>query len=378
MLAAGAVAPLLVAGGDGTRLGFDGPKGTFPLGPLSGRSLFEILAQKVRGARRRSGRALPWCVMTSEGTDAAIRAFFRRHASFGLPEEDVLFFTQASSPCLDRNGRILLAAPDRIATSPSGHGGVIPALVDSGLLDRLEERGIRWLSTFQVDNPLVQVADPVYLGLHALRDAEMSCKVVAKRTPGERAGSVARTGGGVRVVEYSEIAPAQRDAREPSGELRLWAASIGMHVLDTAFVRRVAARAAEALPWHLALKRIPCIAEDGSRLHPTEPNGYKLERFVFDALAATDRTALLEVRREEEYSPVKNPEGGESPATARRDLAACYARWLAAAGRAPSPADAAVELDHAWIDGPDDARELARDPLVPWTDATRTTTGVTA
>lgn len=368
MLAAGAVAPLVVAGGQATRLGWDGPKGCFPIGPVSERSLFELLAQKLRAARRRSGRPLPWCVMTSESTDTAIRAFFRDHDFFGLPEPDVLFFCQASTPALDHRGRILLEAPDRIAVCPGGHGGVIPALLESGVLDRLEERGIRWITTFQVDNPLVHVADPVFLGLHALANAEMSCKVVAKRSPRERAGSVALRDGRVRVIEYSEIAPAHRDLRGDDGELRFWAASIGMHVLDTGFVRRAAARAAETLPHHLALKRIPCLAEDGSHIRPTEPNAYKLERFVFDALAATDRAALLEVRREEEYSPVKNPDGSESPATARRDLVACYERWLARA-------DA---NDPAKISGPEAAAILELDPHAPGPEVSRTASGVSA
>ncbi len=369
-IARGAVAPVVLAGGQGTRLGFPGPKGAYPLGPLSERSLFEILAQKVRGARRRHGAALPWCVMTSEPTDAAVRRFFERQAFFGLPPEDVLFFEQASTPALGRDGRLLLEAPDRIASCPGGHGGVIPALVESGVLDALEARGVRFLTTFQVDNPLVRVVDPVFVGLHALRGAELSCKALAKGAPGERAGTLALRDGGLRVIEYTEIHPEHRDARDADGELRFWAASIGMHVLGVGFVRRVAARAAEILPFHLALKTIPCLAEDGSPMQPAEPNGYKLERFVFDALAAAGTTACLEVRREEEYSPVKRPEGPESPATARRDLLACYRRWLAAAGR---PGSGDFELDHAWIDGPEDAREF-----VPPTDETGTATGVTA
>jgi UDP-N-acetylglucosamine/UDP-N-acetylgalactosamine diphosphorylase len=309
LLAQGAVAALVVAGGQGSRLGFDGPKGAFPLGPVSRRSLFEQQAQKIRGAQRRYGGPLPWLIMTSHATDRACRELFARAGRFGLAAEDVRFFTQGALPAVDFSGRLLLEAPDRLALSPDGHGGMIPALAGSGLLDELAERGVRILSYYQVDNPLVTIADPLFLGLHDLRGAEMSCKVLAKRTPDERAGTVGTAGGRVRVLEYTEVDPWHRDQRDPEGALRFWAASIGIHVLDVGFVRRVAADAERALPYHASPKRITGLDAGGRPLVPSAPNGYKLERFVFDALPEARAVALLEVRRHEEYSPIRNRSG---------------------------------------------------------------------
>ena len=355
LLARGGAAVLVMAGGQGTRLGWPGPKGAFPLGPVTGRSLFGLQAQKLRGLARRYGCPVPWYVMTSESTHAACRALFEAEGYFGLPPEDVVLFRQASLPVLDPDGRLMLEARDRIAESPDGHGGAIPALARSGGLAELEARGIERIATYQVDNALVQIADPTLLGLHDVVGAEMSCKVIAKGGPGERAGSIGLVGGQLRVVEYTEIDPVQRALRGADGRLVHWAASIGIHGLDLALVRRVASRAEERLPFHASLKRIPILDKAGNTLESEGDNGYKLERFVFDALVEAQGGALLEVRREDEYSPIKNPSGEHSPETARRDLDACTRRWLRAAGIRGLPESGLIELDHALIDGPADA-----------------------
>lgn len=357
LLREGRVAVLVVAGGQGTRLGFDAPKGVFPLGPASGRTLFELQAQKLRAARRRWGVPIPWLVMTSPATDAPTRAFFAEHGCFGVPSGDVSFLCQATAPALDFEGRLLLDAPHRIVESPNGHGGAFQALADSGALDELERRGITTLSYYQVDNPLVPLVDPVFLGLHALEDAQMSAKVVRKVDPMEKVGVLARVDGRIGVVEYTEIDDQHRNLRDGAGELVYWAGSIAIHVLDVGFARRVAADAERLLPYHASAKKIPHLDEAGRRVQPAEPNGYKLERFLFDALPAAERVAILEIEREDEYAPVKNAEGTDSPATSRRALDALARRWLASAGVAP-PQDAWVELDHARIDGEDDVRAL--------------------
>jgi UDP-N-acetylglucosamine/UDP-N-acetylgalactosamine diphosphorylase len=359
-LAEGAVAALVVAGGQGTRLGFPGPKGAFPLGPVSDRTLFAQQAQKIRRATARFGRPIPWLVMTSPATDAATRALFEEADTFGLPASDVFVFEQGSFPSVDFEGRMILEAPDRVAVSPDGHGGVFGALARSGVLARLAARGIRLLSYYQVDNPLVPILDPLFLGLHELRGAEMSAKVLAKRTPDERAGTVGIAGGRVRVLEYTEVDPWHRDQRGADGELLYWAGSIAMHILDRGFAERVAARADALLPYHPSPKSIPYVEADGRRLVPEAANGYKLERFVFDALPEARRAALLEVRRHEEYSPIKNRSGGESPCTARTDLVASYHRWLAAAG-VEVAADAWIELDESQI-GPPNGAAVPFDP----------------
>ena len=356
LLRAGRVGVMVVAGGQGTRLGFEGPKGLFPLGPVSGRTLFQLHAEKLRGARRRHRVAIPWYVMTSPATDAVTRTFFERHASFGIPREDVMFLCQAMAPALDFEGRLMLEAPDRIAESPNGHGGAFQALADSGALDDMERRGISTLSYFQVDNPMIRLADPLFLGLHDLEQAEMSCKVVRKLDPMEKVGVVARVDDRIQIVEYTEIDDAHRDARDAAGELVYWAGSIAIHAIEVGFARRVAAQADAVLPYHASAKKIPCVDASGRAIAPQRPNGHKLERFLFDALPAARRVAVLEVERAEEYAPVKNAEGADSPASARAALDGQVRRWLADAG-VQAPADTWIEVDHSRIDGDADVRE---------------------
>jgi UDP-N-acetylglucosamine/UDP-N-acetylgalactosamine diphosphorylase len=259
------------------------------------------------------------------------------------------------APALDFDGRLILESPGRIAESPNGHGGAFPALADSGALDDMERRGITTISYYQVDNPLIQLADPLFVGLHDLERAEMSAKVVRKLDPMEKVGVVARVDGRIGVVEYTEIDDAHRFAKDDRGDLLYWAGSIAIHLIEVAFARRIAAAAERHLPYHASAKKIPYTDETGRRVEPREPNGNKLERFLFDALTAAERVAVLEVAREDEYAPVKNAEGVDSPATARRALDALARRWLAAADIA-APDDQWVEVDHARLDGEADAR----------------------
>jgi UDP-N-acetylglucosamine/UDP-N-acetylgalactosamine diphosphorylase len=223
LLGAGRVGVLVVAGGQATRLGFPGPKGAFPLGPVTGRSLFEQQAQKIRRLRARTGRPIPWYVMTSRATHAPTREHFEKSDFFRLPPEDVVFFQQGMVPSLDPEGRLLLEERGRIFENPDGHGGSLTALLRSGALDDLERRGVDTIFYYQVDNPLVRIADPVFLGLHALSGAEMSCKVIRKLDPMEKVGVVARVDGRVAVIEYTEISDAHRHARDARGELVYWA-----------------------------------------------------------------------------------------------------------------------------------------------------------
>jgi UDP-N-acetylglucosamine/UDP-N-acetylgalactosamine diphosphorylase len=374
LLAAGRVAIVVVAGGQGSRLGFAGPKGAFPIGPVSQRSLFQLQAEKIRRLRARHGVAIPWYVMTSEATDEATRALFTAQRHFGLPPDDVSFFRQRMLPALDFQGHLLLDRPDHLFESPDGHGGVVPALAASGALEALDARGCTSLFYYQVDNPLVRIAEPVYLGLHAEAGAEVSCKVIAKRDPLEKVGHVARVDGRLGVVEYTEIDAAQRDARDARGELVLWAGSISIYVFETAFLHRVAKDAERVLPCHASAKRIPSLDAAGSPVTPREPNGWKLERFVFDVLPCAARVAVVETGRDE-YSPLKNAEGGESPATARRDLSALYRRWLTEAGMALPEGDALVEIDQSHFDGAEDFRARGITRVAQAGDAIRIASG---
>jgi UDP-N-acetylglucosamine/UDP-N-acetylgalactosamine diphosphorylase len=357
-LAEGRVAALVVAGGQATRLGFDAPKGAFPVGPVSERSLFEQQAQKIRGLRRRYAKPLPWYVMTSAATDAATRAVFAENDSFGLSTEDVIFFRQGMVQSLDFEGKLMLESKGRIFENPNGHGGSLTALLESESLDDMERRGIDTVFYYQVDNTLIQIADPTYLGFHLEADADMSCRVIRKRDPMEKVGVVARADGKIGVIEYTEIDDEHRFATDANGELEYWAGNAAIHIFSTDFIRRVAEQADALLPYHASAKLIPTVDDDGRPVRPTEPNGHKLERFVFDALAATESVCLAEGDRTQEYSPIKNAEGVDSPASARRDLIAVYRSWLEAAGiELPKDGDA-IEIDHSRIDGPEEAREL--------------------
>lgn len=326
-----AVAAVLLAGGQGTRLGFDDPKGTFPFAPVTGTSLFAHHAARIGAIRRHYGCALPWYVMTSPQTDAATRAFFADHDWFGLPRESIAIFEQGVMPAVARtSGEILLEAPDRLALSPDGHGGVFGALAQAGLLADMRERGIETFVTYNVDNPLLRTARPQFLGHHVLTQSEMSNVVVRKHDPAERVGVVARREGRTVLVEYSDLPDHLAEARGDDGELLLWAGSLSAHAIQVSFAERLARPG--TLPFHRALKAVPHVDEQGRPVTPDAPNAVKFETFQFDALPLAERALSVESARADEFSPIKNAEGSDSPDSARRDLNRLYARWLRRAG----------------------------------------------
>ena len=363
LLAAGRVGYVLVAGGQASRLGFDAPKGAFPIGPVSGCSLFAIHAHRLRAAARRHRVRTPWYVMTSPANDAATRAFFAQHAFYGLDPSDVFFFAQDMLPALDEEGRMLFSARDELFLAPNGHGGCLLGLASSGALDDMRRRGLTQLSYFQVDNPLVRPADPVFLGLHALERAGMSSKVVEKRAAGEKVGVLGRVDGQLGCIEYSDLPAELREAREEGGALRFRAGNIAVHALSVEFVEQVT-RGGLELPWHLAKKQMKVVDPDG---RVVERPGIKFETFVFDALARSPRSVVLEVERTEEFSPVKNKSGEDSPESCRADLCRMHARWVRAAGLALPPADASgihpLEVDPLCAETQDEF--LARTGLRP-------------
>ncbi|QDU67536.1 UTP--glucose-1-phosphate uridylyltransferase [Engelhardtia mirabilis] len=327
-LAAGRVGFLLVAGGQASRLGYDGPKGAFPLGPVTDRPLFAWHAARLLAAGRRHGFAPRWYVMTSQANDADTRAFFERHDHFGFPPEDVFFFSQAMLPALDLEGRILLSGPGQLFLAPNGHGGTLDALARSGALADATQRGITQFSYFQVDNPLVRPADELFLGLHVEAGARMSSKVVSKNDPGEKVGVLGRIDGSLGCIEYSDLPGELRDARDEAGQLLFRAGNIAVHAIAVEFVDELTRHGLE-LPWHVARKRMQVLGNDGA---PTEVDGAKFETFVFDALSKSPTSVTLEVERALEFSPVKNASGGDSPDTSRRDLCRLFADWVSEVG----------------------------------------------
>ncbi len=336
-LAAGEVAVVIVAGGSGTRLGFDGPKGTYPIGPVSAASLFQIHAEKVAALSRRHGRTIPLYIMTSPENHEATARFFEENANFGLPH--VRFFVQGQMPAVDRqSGKVLLAERGRVALSPDGHGGTLYALAapgsDPGVPSCLEEMaglGVRTLFYFQVDNPMVKIADPAFLGLHRQADAEMSFKVIEKVAPDEKLGVVVRVGGRPQVIEYSDLPAELAERRDPDGGLQLWAGSIAVHALERSFVERLVGGETK-LPFHRAIKKVAHADSNGEVARPDAPNAVKFERFIFDALPLAERYALVETDRSVEFEPLKNATGPDSPATVRQRMSDQFADWLEAAG----------------------------------------------
>jgi len=355
-LRSGSVAALTVAGGQASRLGWEAPKGVFPIGPLSGWSLFEIFARKLRASATRYGFRPQWYLMTSPQNDAETRAYFEQHGFFGLESGSVTFFQQSMLPALSPEGRVLRAAPGRLFLAPTGHGGVLGALRASGALEHARARGVERFSYFQVDNPLVVPFDPLFLGLHRLEGARMSSKVVEKRDAAEKVGVLAWQGGRLSVIEYSDLPAELREARDEQGRLRYSAGSIALHVIERTLVEELTG-ANLALPWHLARKQMSVLDAAGKQVEGT---GVKFESFVFDALRFSEKSAVLEVERAREFSPVKNASGEDSPAQARADISRLHARWLAAAGVA---APDALEIDPLFAD--DEHSLRARLPHAP-------------
>lgn len=332
-LRAGRVAAFTVAGGQGTRLGYDGPKGTFPVTPVKQKPLFQVFAEKIIAAGRRYGRPLHWFIMTSHQNHAATEAFFVEHGYFGMAKEQVHFFRQGRMPAVGFDGKILLESPGHIAMSPDGHGGSLRALDRSGALDLMERAGIDILSYFQVDNPLVRCLDPAFIGWHVVRGSGMSSKMVPKAFAGEKVGHFCEQRGQLVVVEYSDLPKARQEETDANGGLRFNAGSIAIHILDRDFIRRMARGTGDAsLGFHRADKKIPTVAADGITLKPEKPNGVKFEMFVFDALPFAKNPVVIETDRRDDFSPVKNAEGNDSPQTCRDDQLRQFARWAKAAG----------------------------------------------
>jgi UDP-N-acetylglucosamine/UDP-N-acetylgalactosamine diphosphorylase len=331
LIRSGGVAAFTVAGGQGTRLGFKGPKGAVAVTPVREKTLFQLFAEMIRAARGRYEVQIPWYIMTNPLNHEQTIGFLKDNDFFGLPEEDVVLFAQEMLPAFDLSGRMLLADKHRLALAPDGHGGSLKALVRSGALGDLRSRGVEIISYFQVDNPLVKPFDPLFIGLHAETGSEMSAKVTPKADDLERVGNVCVHEGNVRVIEYSDFPGKLAHAKKPDGSRKFDAGNLAIHLLDPAFVDRIIAQRFQ-LPYRRVEKGITHADEAGRLRTPGEANAIKLETFVFDALPLARNPLLLEVDRAEEFSPVKNLAGVDSLESSKRDQVARACRWLESAG----------------------------------------------
>jgi UDP-N-acetylglucosamine/UDP-N-acetylgalactosamine diphosphorylase len=332
LLREGKVGAFLVAGGQGTRLGYNGPKGEYPVTPVKNKPLFQVFAEQLLAHSRDSGKPIPWYIMTSDVNDAPTRAFFLQHGNFGYAEDDLFFFQQGMMPAFSMAGEMLLAEEDSLALSPDGHGGSLRALHKSGALKHMRSRGVEHLSYFQVDNPLVHCIDPLFIGLHDLTGSEMSSKMIPKANALEKVGNFVIGDGKLQVIEYSDLPEKLALQTNADGSPRFNGGSIAIHALRVSFIERLNSGGRLELPWHRAEKKVPYVAATGKAIKPERANAVKLEQFVFDAIPLAKNAIVYTTDRAEEFSPVKNAEGVDSPDTCRRDQVRRAARWLATTG----------------------------------------------
>lgn len=335
----GEVGAILVAGGQGTRLGFPHPKGMFPIGPVSHAPLFQILFEKVLGFSRRYGRPVPLYLMTSPATHEETIAYLDEHSRFGLSANDVHVFCQGQMPAADMaTGRLLLEAKDSLALSPDGHGGMLAALAKNGLLADMRRRGLAHLLYFQVDNPLADFTDPAFLGYHLLTRSEMTSQVVRKQIPLERVGNVVSVDGRLQIIEYSDLPDDAAKLTNSDSSLKLWAGSIAVHVFELAFLERMQNEAG-GLPFHVARKKVPHIDQSGNRIEPQAPNAVKFERFIFDLLPSAERAIVVEIDAARGFAPVKNAAGEkqDTPEAVQAAMIALHTGWLRQAGATVDP-----------------------------------------
>lgn len=357
-LMAGEVAAVLVAGGQGTRLNFDHPKGMFKIGPVSNRTLFQFFADHLMAVGEKYGVQIPWYIMTSEATDAETREYFARNNQLGLDPQNIRIFKQGTMPAVDaESGKLLLAEKGALALSPDGHGGTIGALARHRCLDEAASRGVKHLAYFQVDNPLVSLCDPTLIGHHLMSGSELTTEVVRKRYPMEKVGNVVAVDGKLQIIEYSDLPEEAAKATDQDGQIRLWAGNIAVHLIDLDFVRRMS-RSASALPFHRANKKVSFVDASGERVQPVEPNAIKFERFIFDLLPSAANAFVVESLPGQAFAPVKNADGAatDTPELAKKAIAALHRSWLETVG-VQVESGVQVEINPRFSLSPDDLAE---------------------
>ncbi|MBW2995293.1 UDPGP type 1 family protein [Candidatus Woesearchaeota archaeon] len=313
----GEVAVFLVAGGQGSRLGYNGPKGCFRISPIKKKSLFQLQAEKILAIQKKYNTAIQWYIMTSKTNDSRTRNYFKRNNYFNLDPENIMFFQQKEIPAVDMKGKLILETKNKIFKNPNGHGGSILALHESGALKDMKKRGIKYIFYYQVDNALIKILDPVFTGYHILENAKMSSKIVKKAYPEERVGVIGYVNKKLGVIEYSDLSKTDMYAKNPDDTLKYNAGNIAIHIINRRFVKKLNKK---KLPFHKAVKNIPTFNRN--------VKGMKFETFVFDALAHARHSVTMEVKREDEFAPLKNKDGTDSPTTAAEMQIDMHARWL--------------------------------------------------
>lgn len=312
------LAAVTMAGGQGTRLGHNGPKGTYDIGLDSHKSLFELLSDGLKEAGKKYGVTIPWFIMTSRENNEETVKFFEKNKFFGYQKDkNIFFFIQGELPMVDTEGKILIGEDGLIKQAADGHGGIYESLVKSGMTEKMRELGIEWVFIGGVDNCLVKMVDPVLMGIAIDKGVTVACKSIVKANPHEKVGVFCKRNGKPSVIEYSEISDEMAEATDENGEL-LYGES---HILCNLFsIDAVERMGSTPLPYHSAFKKAKYIDKDGKLVVPNSPNAYKFEAFLFDAFGEVDDMAILRVKREEEFAPVKNADdaGVDCPSTAKK------------------------------------------------------------
>lgn len=355
------VGMILVAGGQGTRLGFPHPKGMFPIGPVSNRTLFQVIIEHLLAVANRYGVSIPLYIMTSPATHDDTVEFLRRHENFGLAASELRIFSQGTMPALDAaTGKLLMSGKASLALSPDGHGGMLQAFMESGAFQHAQERGLEQIFYGQIDNPLLQVCSRELIGHHCLSGSELTTQVVRKRHALERVGNVVSIDGVVQIIEYSDLPASVADLRDANGDLKLWAGNLAVHVFDLQFLAR-AFESRDSLPFHRARKKVAFADESGCLQMPESPNGLKFERFIFDLLPLARNAMVVEADPAQAFAPVKNAEGEatDTPSSARAAISALHRSWMERAG-VEVAADAVLEISPFLALSADDVKQHFR------------------
>ena len=316
----GKVGAVLLAGGQGTRLGLDRPKGTLNIGVTKELYLFEQLLRNLMDVTDEAGVYVPLYIMTSNINNADTTAFFEEHDYFGYPKDYVKFFVQEMVPACDYEGRIYMESQTEVAMSPNGNGGWFSSMVNAGLLSDIKERGIEWINVFAVDNCLQRIADPMFVGATIAYGCESGAKVVRKAAPDERVGVLCTEDGKPSIAEYYEMTEEMATARKENGDLKY---GFGV-ILNYLFSEKKLEQIADArMPIHVVEKKIPYMDVDGTFVKPEQPNGYKFETLVLDMMHMMDDCIPYEVVREREFAPIKNLHGVDSLDSARELMKGC-------------------------------------------------------